>query len=316
MALAVKTMAAIDAALEADQGATFRTKLRSLLPLAEDAYRGEEGPFRAHLGASIIGRECTREIWNSFHWVTRPKFKGRILRLFNRGHLEEPRIVALLLMIGCQFWQFDANGKQFRISGHKGHFGGSMDGVVQGIPDLPDEPLVAEFKTHGSKSFYKMAGKLVEDALGNSNWVGGEGVIKAKWEHFIQMQVYMGKNGLRWALYMAVCKDDDHIYAELVAFDQAQYERALARSATVIDAEAAPQRINPSPGWFGCRFCDHKPVCHGATEPARNCRTCSHAKVKDEGLWVCINEPRTLDEKAQLQGCDSYSVNLTIKSKP
>jgi len=56
--LATKTLAAIDAAIEADQGAAYRQHLKNVLPHIGDAYRGvEESPFRSHMGASIIGRE-------------------------------------------------------------------------------------------------------------------------------------------------------------------------------------------------------------------------------------------------------------------
>lgn len=317
MPIATKTMAAIEAAIEADQGAAFRTHLRRLMPLAEDAYRGEDDPFRSHLGASILGRECMREIWNSWHWVTKPHFEGRILRLFNRGHLEEPRMVACLLTIGVEVWQFDENGKQFRISDHNGHFGGSMDAVCRGVPDMPDEPVLGEFKTHNEKSFAKMAGKAENDSNGRRIRVGGEGVIKAKWEHFIQMQIYMGKNGLRWALYMAVNKDTDEIHAEMVAFDVNQYNKALERAGTIIKSLSPPKRINDSPGWFGCRFCDHKPVCHGQALPEVNCRTCMHSKPNEEGTWDCGIDGRTLDTKAQLFGCQEfYKVNPAIKARP
>ena len=140
MRIATKTLEAIDLAMRTDQGAKYRGLLRHTMPLAEDAYSEDEAPFRAHLGASLIGRKCNRELWYSFHWTTQKNFDGRMLRLFNRGHLEEPRFVAALQMIGCKVHQYDANGKQFRIAGHNGHYGGSLDAVVENCPDIPAEP--------------------------------------------------------------------------------------------------------------------------------------------------------------------------------
>lgn len=311
--IASQTLATISAMLERDQGAAFRQHLRRLMPLAEDAYRDEEGAFRSHLGASLIGRECARELWYSFRWVTKPRFDGRLIRLFNRGHLEEPRMVALLLMIGCTVWQFDENGQQFRIKGHKGHFGGGMDGVVLGIPEIPDEPVVAEFKTHNDKSFQKLK---------------GEGVREAKFEHYVQMQTYMGKNDLRWALYLATNKNDDELYAELVAFDQGTYNKFQERAAAIIDAVEPPPRINNSPGWYKCKFCTHAPVCHGAAMPERNCRTCRWSTPIEDGKWICENptvvaaaeaqcweNPIELDKEAQLHGCANYELHSLIKAK-
>lgn len=311
MRIAIQTLGAIEQAFAKDQGATFRKHLGEQLPLCGDAYSTNTDLFRKHLGASLIGRECARELWYSFHWCTEKKFDGRMLRLFNRGHLEEGRFVAMFLMIGCQVWQTDENGKQFRISGHKGHYGGSLDAVIKGIPDLPDEPVLGEFKTHGDKSFTK----LVE-----------EGVLSAKWEHFIQMQQYMGKNNLNWAIYGAVNKNTDALHLELVQFDQGQYQKYLDRSVMIIDAVTPPPKINNSPGYFKCKFCNHSPVCHTKALPARNCRTCRHSVVADEGAWICANweticeaeaqgweDPIELDFKTQLSGCERYEMNPKIK---
>ena len=297
--IANATLSAIEAALVKDQGATFRTLLGKHITSAGDAFRGESSPFRAHLGASLIGRECTRELWYSFHWATKNVFGGRMHRLFNRGHLEEPRFVALLEMIGCTVWQVDAQGKQFRVDGHRGHFGGSIDAVISGLPEMGTAPVLGEFKTHGDKSFKKLL---------------DEGVQSAKWEHFVQMQTYMGKLRLPAALYMAVNKNDDEIYAEIVMFDQAVYERYQQRSVIVIDAVEAPKRINQSPGWFKCKFCDHKPVCHGTALPERNCRTCVHVKVGDNKTWTCTAHGRDLSEEDQLAGCPTYVMNPEMKA--
>lgn len=299
MRLATKTMLAIEDALQKDQGSSFREHLGNLMPLANDAYSTKEDPWRDHLGASVIGRECARELWYSFRWTTLKKFDGRMLRLFNRGHLEEPRFIAMLLMIGCQVWPTDADGTQIRISGHKGHFGGSLDGVAQGIPDLPDIPVLTEFKTHSEKSFLKLK---------------DDGVMSAKWEHFVQMQMYMGKMTLTWALYAAVNKNTDELHLELVQFDRAQYERYLDRSVKLIEAKEPPPKINESPGWFKCKFCDHADVCHGAGIPARNCRTCVYSQPVDNGKWLCHlkPEPADISSAAQRVGCDAYTLKQKI----
>ena len=115
--LAVKTLEAIDSALEKDQGGKYRQILGTVIPHMADAFRGADEGFRTHLGASLIGGECSRALWYGFRWATKPKFSGRILRLFNRGHLEEARFISLLLMIGCTVYQQDEKGNQFRISG-------------------------------------------------------------------------------------------------------------------------------------------------------------------------------------------------------
>lgn len=291
---AVKTMQAIESAIAADQGASYRTHLATVLPHIGDAYRGEDEGFRSHLGASVIGGECARAIWYGWRWFTKPKFSGRILRLFNRGHLEEGRFIAALLTIGVQIYQQDENGKQFRISAINGHFGGSGDGVAVNIPDLPaGMPALLEFKTHNDKSFKK----LVQ-----------EGVRSAKFEHYVQMNIYMRKMGLTAAMYGAVNKNDDDLYFEIVHLDTATADQFLDRGQQIVFLPAAPKRISESPGWFGCMYCDHRPVCHLKKAPEANCRTCMYSAALEDGSWRCTHptEAKTLSKLDQLKGCDKY----------
>jgi hypothetical protein len=56
---------------------------------------------RPHLGASVIGKECLRSIWYGWRWASLVHFEGRMLRLFNRGHEEEPRFVRWFERIGA-----------------------------------------------------------------------------------------------------------------------------------------------------------------------------------------------------------------------
>lgn len=292
--LATKTLQAIDRAIEADQGAAYRQNLQRVLPHIGDAYRGEDVPFRSHMGASIIGNECGRAIWYTFHWTTRPHFKGRLLRLFNRGHLEEGRLIAALLTIGCQVYQQDENGKQFRISDAGGHFGGSGDGVAFGPPDIPPgTAALLEFKTHNDKSFKKLQ---------------AEGVRSAKFEHYVQMQTYMRKMGLTCALYAAVNKNDDDLYMEVVLLNAEFADQFLDRGRTLVFMREAPKRLSESPGWFACKWCDHHAVCHNGAAPAVNCRTCKMSEPRADGLWYCnLNAPgRSITTEEQLKGCDEY----------
>lgn len=297
---ATKTLEAIATVMRADQGARFRALLKATMPTAHDAYAADESDFRSHLGASIIGRECAREVWYSFHWCTLKKFDARILRIFNRGHLEEPRMVALLQMIGCTVYQFDAEGKQFRISGYKGHHGGSLDGVVIGCPDVPNHPILGEFKTYNDKQFQILL---------------AQGVTGAHYEHVVQMQQYMGKNKLIAALYMATNKNTDEIHAEIIGFDQAIYDRYEARAVSIIDSGSPPPKISNTPGFWKCKFCDQNPVCHlPKVMPARNCRTCGYSSTLPNAEWGCSFHNVKLSEEMQLKGCSDYEMNPTIKS--
>lgn len=294
--IAKLTFDAINASLEKDQGASYRTFLGQVIPHIGDAYRGEDkNPFRLHMGASGIGKDCARAIWYSFRWFTRPHFEGRIIRLFNRGHLEEARFIALLLSIGVQVYQQDEKGKQFRISDAGGHFGGSGDGVGIGIPDIPaDMACLLEFKTHGDKSFTKLV---------------NEGVQVSKFEHYVQMNTYMRKMNLAVALYGAVNKNTDELYLEIIPIDTIVGDQFVDRAKQLVFMQEPPKKLNESPGWFACKFCDHRPVCHLKAEPERNCRTCWHSRPHEDGTWHCHHERMgevLLTEDMQLAGCGQH----------
>lgn len=311
--IAHKTLAAIKQAIESDQGAKFRTLLRELMPLAEDAYRGEDSPFRSHLGASIIGEDCARKLWYTFHWATPSAHDDRLLRLFNRGHLEEPRFVAMLSAAGVKVYQYKAPGEQFKIALHGGHFGGSLDGVAESIPEVIG-PVLTEFKTHNKDSFAKLAGRNWKEHKDDPERVPftGEGVRSAKFQHYVQMQMMEAGYQLDNGLYLAVCKDDDSLYAEIVPADSAISGAFANRAREIIFATEPPARIKNDPSWWQCKFCDKAPVCYGKAAPARNCRTCVYSTPSSDGAWRCdVAESGEalhpiLTKKQQLAGCPQH----------
>lgn len=293
---ATKTLLAIEECIRADQGSSFRGWLGKVIPHIGDAYRQNDDPFRSHMGASQIGNDCPRQIWYGFRWAMAPKFSGRALRLFNRGHLEEARFIAMLLMIGVKVYQQDEKGNQFRVSDAGGHFGGSGDGIAVGVPDLdPETQALCEFKTANDKSFKAMK---------------KSGVKESKFEHYVQMNVYMRKMGIAVALYMVVNKNDDELYAELVPLDAEIADQYVNRGVKLVYADVEPERINNSPGWYQCKWCDFRPVCHLGQKPETNCRTCQYANPMEDGTWKCKNFESdfygTIDKQRQLLGCNKY----------
>lgn len=298
--LATHTVAKIDAMVKADQGSAFREWLGKVIGHIGDAYRPGNDGHRSHMGASLIGGECARAIWYNFRWATKSNFEGRLLRLFNRGHLEEARFIAMLLMIGCEIYQQDENGNQFRISHAEGHFGGSGDGVAVGIPDLPPgTAALTEFKTHNDRSFTELKAKGVRDA---------------KFEHYVQMNVYMRKMGIAVALYLAVNKNNDELYGEIIPLDSAVADQFLDRGEKIVWMPEPPNKLNESSGFFKCRWCDHRLVCHLKAAPDKNCRTCTYSEPAEGGKWIC-NRPvqpmgeganEVISKEVQLVGCEEY----------
>jgi len=312
--VALKTLRKIDAMVQADQGSSFRGWLGKVIPHIGDAYREGEDGHRSHMGASQLGGECGRAIWYNFRWATKGNFEGRILRLFNRGHLEEARFIALLLMIGCEVYQQDADGKQYRISFADGHAGGSGDGVALHIPDLPEgTAALGEFKTHSEKSFIDLAGKLVDwrKYLAGKGEFTGKGLRDAKFEHYVQMQLYMRKMGLAAGIYIAINKNTDDLYAEIVTLNAEIADQFVDRGELLVWLDEPPKKLNNSPGFFKCAWCDHKPVCHLRAAPDRNCRTCTFSEPVASAQWKCKNAvcEGIIPKELQLTGCAHYEVS-------
>ncbi len=299
MTVATKTLKAIDEALRHDEGSLFRQWQAHTLPLCKDAYDPNNDPFRNHLGASVIGRKCSRALWYAFHWVAREPPKPHMMRLWNRGHLEEGRMLALLQMIGVKVHQHDpATGKQVRISDHWNYFGGSSDGQLEQVPDVPGERILGEFKTHNDNSYKK----LVTD-----------GVVEAKYEHFVQMQIYMRKMKLRWALYLAVNKNDDRIHGEIVGLNPDVADRYVERAKEIIVSPVPLRKLNDSPAHYECKWCEFRAVCHLGAQPLKNCRTCANVRMTGDGKWGCaLASNQEIPKAIQFTGCPSHEYNNVL----
>lgn len=234
----------------------------------------QEDGRRPHLGASLIGRPCARQLWYIFHWATRRKHSGRLLRLFRYGIDAEPRFVAELRAIGIEVMDRAPDGAQWRVSDLGGHFGGSMDGAGVGFVEAPKTWHVLEFKTHNDKSFTDLQ---------------KDGVKKSKPEHYAQMQVYMGLTGMDRAFYMAENKNNSELHTERVEFDPVEFQKLRAKAERILDAAEPPEGISRDPSFYVCKMCDHRDVCHGNKAPAVSCRTCAHSTVRKDGdaLWTC-----------------------------
>jgi hypothetical protein len=250
---------------------------------------GRNTPHRPHMGCSIIGHSCDRYIWLTWRWAKAPSFPGRILRLFDTGKREEERLVQDLRDCGIEIFTTDGDSdKQIAVSAHNGHLAGSVDGIGRGFIEAPKTWAVLECKTHGSKSFAKLQ---------------KEGVKASKFQHYVQMQMYMGLLDLERAMYLAQNKDDDSIYSEWVHFDKDCFEQHMERAKALLEMTSPPQRLSEDPSWYECKWCDYYTLCHGEQIADVNCRTCAHSSPDVNGMWLCGNGNGTIDENIQRTGC-------------
>jgi hypothetical protein len=252
--------------------------------------RADSDLYLGRLGSSFIGEECVRQIWLSWRGFAREQFEGRMLRLFETGHLQEARIVEDLRRAGFAVWDKREDGRQFEFSDLTGHFITKVDGIIKDVPEN-EKPHVLEIKTHNKNSFSSLLKK---------------GVQEAKPLHYAQVQISMLLGGFTRALYVALCKDDEQFYVERVRADEAAQEKLKAKITKLTEARLRPAGISDDGSSFGCKFCSMKAVCVKEAEPLRHCRTCTMCTPGAEGKWVCELNKDTLSIDRQRLGCEHY----------
>ena len=235
----------------------------------------EQG-HRNHLGASELGEECWRKLWYGFRWTKLEHFDGRMMRLFNVGHSAEPRFVEYLKGIGFEVKEFDENGKQFRISGAMGHYGGSLDGMCKAPKHYQlseDLVFLNEFKTNNTGAGFAA--------------VADKGVQKAKPRHFAQMSCYGMKYGLKYGLYMIENKNDSDITIKIVELDWNLGKQLEKKAEEIIFAREPPPRISENAAFQNCKWCHFSDICHNGEQPEKNCRSCRNASPIENATWTC-----------------------------
>lgn len=253
---------------------------------------------RGHLGASQIGKECRRALWYSFRWSLADIKTGRIQRLLKRGDREEIEFIKDLQAIGSQIYDKDCNGNQFSFSdkesGH--HISCSLDGVAKGLPEEPDRFFLLEFKTVSRKYFLPLEKK---------------GLEKAFPVYYAQMQIcmYLTEPRLTQSFFLAVNKNDEDLYSEIICYDEAKAKRLMDKARAIIASKEPPPKIGP-PGHHLCheKMCSFRAICHEQQAPRVNCRTCAHATPETDGnaRWSCAYHQEDLTLEEQRNGCPHH----------
>lgn len=253
--------------------------------------RSNSDLYLGRLGASFIGEDCIRKIWFDWRAFTVETFDGRMLRLFETGHLQETRIVNDLRRAGFQVWDKDDDGKQFEFKDDTGHFVTKVDGIMKGVPESENTAHLLEVKTHNKDSFNALNKKRVQDS---------------KPTHYAQMQYSMALMGLNRAMYVAVCKDNEQFYVERVKEDRAEQKKLATKVIKLVEAKMRPAGISDDASSFGCKFCNAKAVCLKQEEPLKTCRSCVNSIPTQNGSWTCARDETVLTLDQQRKACEHY----------
>ena len=266
------------------------TRLKVERMIEDEVVLGER---RDYLGLSQIGKECPRALWYGFRFCSEEKFTARIARLFQRGHREEPIIVADLKKIGVK-----VNSDQAEVICGYGHIKGHIDGMADGVPDAPKATHLLEFKTMAEKYF----NALKKHKLKKANEV-----------YWAQCQCYMRLMNLTRTLFIVVNKNTDERYYERIKLNIKEADAYLKRGERSILTDTPAPRFES----FKCRWCSHKKICLEGAEPLRNCRTCQYGDMENEGRWSCSEKGDDrkkywLDLPAQIAGCGDWRKLRTL----
>ncbi len=192
--------------------------------------------------------------------------------------------------------------KQFRISAVKGHFGGSLDGIIY----LPvgygwERPILAEFKTNGTG--------------GGFNKLCASGLALAKPMHYAQTCTYGSDVAYNFdhVLYLNINKNDDSMHVELAKLDHKLGENMRVKAERIITSDVPPPKLSENPTFKDCSYCPGKDICHNGKPSEKNCRSCAAAKPADNAEWFCTVHNGIIPRDFVKTGCDSY-YSITARS--
>lgn len=257
---------------------------------------------RGYLGASAIGAECERRIWNSFHWVTKEKMEARSIKAIEDGHHSEEVMAGRLRMVeGVMLCTHNDDGYQFGFE--DGHMRGHLDGLIEGVGEEPQKTHVWEHKCVNVDKFTKMMKAKIEH---------GEKKALENWDiqYYAQAQVYMHQFELDWH-YMTICTPGSRDETSCLTpynKDAAEYY-CKERPQRIINADRPPPRVSENPAWFLCKMCPHSGNCHEEKLPQINCRTCVYSTPLPDGKWMCGFHTKTVTTEEQQAGCEHHLFN-------
>jgi hypothetical protein len=239
--------------MDFNTSSSLGARLEALIDQGLEQRRAGERP-RSYLGASRLGVSCERALQYEFaHAQVDPgrEHSGRLLRIFERGHLMEEAMIDWLRAAGFDLRTAKPNGEQYGFSALQGRLQGHIDGVIVGGPEGYAYPALWENKCLGSKSWRDLQKRQL---------------AASKPVYHAQVVLYEAYLSLHEnpAVFTAVNADTMEIYTELVPFDAALAQRMSDRAIHVVSATDAGEllpRAYRDCTHFECRMCAWQDRC-------------------------------------------------------
>ena len=220
-----------------------------------------EQPRRAYLGASRLGVACDRALQYEFAGAPVDPgrdFDGRVLRIFEVGHVLEDLAIRWLRQAGFDLHTRTRSDGQFGFSVCNGLIQGHVDGIVMGSPaDLGwSFPMLWECKTMNAQNWRDCVKRGV--SVAKPVYAAQVAIYQAYMESTVED---ISRNP---ALFTAINKDTQELWFELVPFDSVLAQRASDRAVKIITAtehgELLPRSFS-DPAHHECKFCAWQERC-------------------------------------------------------
>lgn len=239
---------------------TLSESMTVLVDSALQEKQSQQTP-RDYLGASRLGVACDRALqYEYLHVAVDPgrAFPGKILRIFEAGHVFEDLAIEWLRAAGFTLLTENDTGGQFGFSAANGRLKGHIDGVITDGPrelNLP-YPMLWECKSLSHASW--------KDTVKRK-------VAKSKPVYASQMAIYQAYmepqvKGISEspALFTAINKNTAELYFEAVPFDGQLAQQSSDRGVRVIlacEAHELLPRMTRDPSHFQCQYCAWQDRC-------------------------------------------------------
>jgi len=238
---------------------------------------------RCYIGAST-GHDCVARLQLSLRGFPNDPVDAQLQRIFREGHRLEDQVVRdLKVMADLRVFEKDGvTGRQHTRSWLGGHVVCHSDGLV----DFEDgsDPLILEIKSMNAANFNRFV---------------SYGVKASHKKYYSQMQMMMAMFGIERSFFVSYCKDNSKYHAEIVHFDQLEWDEIYSNIQSALDGHA--WRIAAYPEDWRCKMCFKKTACWDNPPLAPACQFCTHSKPNENGGFTC---KKTGNE--ELEPCDQY----------
>jgi hypothetical protein len=247
-----------------------------IVDLIDEGYAQEDRESRArrYIGASGIGNKCDATLAFALRGFPDVQPSPRLKRIFALGHILEDIVVRdLKRKAKLAVLEVDPmTGKQFHYEVFGGHVRANLDGLIE---QPNGDVWNLEVKSMNEASWAKFKEK---------------GVKYSHPHYYDQMLMQMGLSGVTTSLFIAYNKNTSLYHAEVVTFDDMEWEFLKARIERVLGNQA--RKLASDESDWRCRGCFKAGVCWQGVKAKPACATCQDAMATQNGKWACMRHYR------------------------